>query len=119
MSKRDGSPDLSFRMHGVNTTADMFCRMMQLTFATSDGTRFLHKVKCPVFVTRARYSLYALPEVSTERIYDDLVNVPKGKKVKWIGKEPGQGSLQSKVGAFSILTRKPFAFLLASTGRLL
>jgi pimeloyl-ACP methyl ester carboxylesterase len=85
--------DLSFWMHGVNRTADMFRRMMEFTFATSDGADYLHKLKCPVFVTGARFSLYALPEVSTDRIYDELVNVPKGEKVKWVGEEPGQGGL--------------------------
>jgi hypothetical protein len=67
--------------------------MMEFTFATSDGADYLHKLKCPVFVTGARFSLYALPEVSTDRIYDELVNVPKGEKVKWVGEEPGQGGL--------------------------
>jgi pimeloyl-ACP methyl ester carboxylesterase len=49
--------DLSFWMHGVNRTADMFRRMMEFTFATSDVAGYLHKLKCPVFVTGARFSL--------------------------------------------------------------
>ncbi|XP_014554306.1 hypothetical protein COCVIDRAFT_105327 [Bipolaris victoriae FI3] len=108
--------DLSFWMHGVNTTADMFRSMMRFTFATPDGTGFLHKVKCPVFVTGARFSLYTQPEISTDRIYEELINVPKEKKVKWIGEEAGAGGLQSKVGAFGILTRKAFTFLDAQFG---
>lgn len=103
--------DLTFWMLGVNTAADMFRRMMQFTFATADGTGFLVKVKCPVFVTGARYSLYSQPETSTDRIYQELVNVPDDKKVKWVGEYPGEGGLQSKVGAFGVLTQKAFAFL--------
>ncbi|KAH9906644.1 alpha/beta-hydrolase [Xylariomycetidae sp. FL2044] len=103
--------ELSFWMLGVRNTADMFRRMMQFTFATSDGNGFLPRVKCPVFLTGARYSLYSQPEISTERIFNELVNVPDTKKAKWIAEEAGEGGLQSKVGAFSLLTRKAFAFL--------
>ena len=54
--------------------------------------------------------------MSTDRIFDELVNVPADKKVKWIAEEAGQGGLQSKVGAFQILTTKSFAFLDKSFG---
>lgn len=108
--------DLSFWFLGVDNAADMFRAMMRFTFETADGAGFLHRVKCPVFVTGARYGLYSEPEVSTNRIYEDLVNVPEGSKLKWIAEDAGQGGLQSKVGSFQILTQKAFAFLDKSLG---
>jgi hypothetical protein len=83
--------------------------MRLYTLATPDGTGHLSRVKCPVFVTGAKFSLYCQPEVSTERIYRELVNAPE--KVKWIADNAGYGGLQSKVGAFGVLTQKAFAFL--------
>lgn len=103
--------DLTCWMLGVDSAAAMFHRMMQFSFATADGKGFLHKVKCPVFVTGARFSLYCQPEISTMRIYNELVNVPEDKKVAWVGEDAGEGGLQSKVGAFGVLNQKAFAFL--------
>ncbi|KAI1170326.1 alpha/beta-hydrolase [Nemania sp. FL0916] len=98
-------------MLGAGDMADVLRKMRLYTFATGEGESHLARVRCPVFVTGARFSLYCLPEVSTERIYEELVNVPEGKKVKWVAQDAGQGGLQSKVGAFGILTQKTFAFL--------
>jgi pimeloyl-ACP methyl ester carboxylesterase len=103
--------DLTCWMLGVDNAAAMFRRMMQFSFATADGEGFLHKVKCPVFVTGARFSLYCQPEISTMRIYSELLHVPEDKKVAWVGEDAGRGGLQSKVGAFGVLNQKAFAFL--------
>ncbi|KAK7749849.1 hypothetical protein SLS53_000430 [Cytospora paraplurivora] len=98
-------------MLGASDQADVLRKMRLYTFATGDGGGHLAKVKCPVFLTGARYSLYCLPEVSTERIYRELVNVPDEQKIKWIAQDMGEGGLQSKVGAFGVLAQKTFAFL--------
>lgn len=98
-------------MLGANDMADVLRKMRLYTFATGNESSYLSSIKCPVFVTGARFSLYCLPEVSTERIYEELVNVPEGQKIKWIAQDAGEGGLQSKVGAFGVLTQKTFAFL--------
>jgi pimeloyl-ACP methyl ester carboxylesterase len=93
-------------MLGATTTSGMFRCMRQYTL---EG--HLERVKCPVFVTGARFSLYCQPEVSTERIYRELIQVPEDKKSMWIGEDPGEGGLQSKVGSFTGLSQKTFAWL--------
>lgn len=93
-------------MLGATSTADMFRRMQAYTL---EG--HLERVHCPVFVTGARFSLYCQPEVSTERIYSELIGHGNKNVVKWIAENPAQGGLQSKVGAFTVLNQKIFAWL--------
>lgn len=96
---------------GVDNAADVFRTMMKYTLVSADGTLFLDKVKCPVMVTGAAASIYAKPEISTCRIFNNLVNIPEGQKMQWIATDAGEGGLQSKVGSFGILTQKTYAWL--------
>lgn len=98
-------------MFGVESAADVFRAMMTYTLSSSDKTQYLHSVKCPVMVTGAAASLYAAPDISTERIYNALSHLPENKKVQWIATDAAEGGLQSKVGAFGILAFKTYAFL--------
>ncbi|KAF1730565.1 2,6-dihydropseudooxynicotine hydrolase [Beauveria bassiana] len=98
-------------MLGVKNAAQMLHKMQEYSFSTSDGKGFLHRVRCPVMVTGARMSLYCQPEVSTARIYKELINVSEDKKYMWVGEDPAEGAVQSKVGSFNILTTKGFAWL--------
>ena len=98
-------------MFGRDTTAQCFNRMRDFSFAVADQSNWLEKIKCPVFVTGAAYSIYAKPEISTEKIYARLSHLGDERRVQWIPKEAWEGGLQSKIGAFGILTTKAFAFL--------
>ncbi|RLL93807.1 hypothetical protein CFD26_101742 [Aspergillus turcosus] len=96
---------------GVSGAADLLRAMQRYTLSASDGSRYLHKVRCPVMVTGARGSLYSPPEISTCRIYKELVNVQEDRKMMWVAEDVAEGALQSKVGAFNLLTTKAFAWL--------
>lgn len=98
-------------MFGVDSTADVFRCMMKYTLARPDETQHLHSVNCPVMVTGAASSIYAAPKISTTRIYNTLSHLPENKKLQWIATDPAEGGLQSKIGAFGILTQKTYAFL--------
>ncbi|PYI31465.1 alpha/beta-hydrolase [Aspergillus indologenus CBS 114.80] len=98
-------------MLGVPTAAQMLRRMQEYTLGTADGVGFLPRIRCPVLVTGARFSLYSQPEVSTQRIFEELVNVPLDQKEMWVAEDTAEGGLQSKVGAFTVLTTKSFAWL--------
>lgn len=89
------------------SAADNFRQMRRYTL--EDGQ--LELVRCPVFVTGARHSLYSSPEVSTERVYRELVNVSDDDKAMWIGEDEGEGGLAAKAGAFGVLNQKAFAWL--------
>lgn len=98
-------------MLGVSGAAELLRAMQRYALSASDGSRYLHQVKCPVMVTGARWSLYSPPEISTRRVYEELVNVPEDRKMMWVAEDVGQGGLQSKVGAFNVLNTKAFAWL--------
>ena len=98
-------------MFGVSSASDVFRKMMEYTLATSDGNQYLHSVKCPVMVTGAAASIYAKPEISTTRIYNTLSHLRQDQKMQWIATDPAEGGLQSKIGAFGILTLRMFAWL--------
>ncbi|QKX63141.1 uncharacterized protein TRUGW13939_10310 [Talaromyces rugulosus] len=96
---------------GQETAAQMMRKMQEYTLATEDGKGYLTRIQCPTMVTGARFSMYCQPEVSTHRIYDDLINVPVDKKLMWVAEDEAEGGLQSKIGAFNVLTTKSFAWL--------
>ncbi|KAF2136069.1 uncharacterized protein K452DRAFT_303087 [Aplosporella prunicola CBS 121167] len=98
-------------MLGVQSAADVFRKMQEFTFSREDGVDVLHSVHCPVMVTGAGYSMYAKPEISTTRIYNCLSHLDENQRLQWIATEPGDGGLQSKVGAFGALTRRSFEWL--------
>ncbi|QIW96914.1 hypothetical protein AMS68_002432 [Peltaster fructicola] len=97
-------------MLGVQTVPDVFRRMQEFTFKQRDATNWLEKVKCPVFVTGAASSMYAMPEISTTKIYNSLAHLGE-KRVQWIAENPYDGGYQSKVGALGLLNMKAFAWL--------
>ncbi|MCJ1280135.1 hypothetical protein MMC21_007962 [Puttea exsequens] len=98
-------------MFGVDSAADVFREMMKYSLARSDRTQYLHDVKCPVMVTGAAASIYAKPEISTTRIYNTLEHIPEKQKIQWIATDVAEGGLQSKIGAFGVLTQKTFSWL--------
>lgn len=98
-------------MFGVDSAAEVFRKMQTFTLAAPDHTQYLHQVKCPVMVTGAAASIYAKPEISTTRIYNTLSHLPVNQKMQWIATNAAEGGLQSKIGAFGILTQRTFAWL--------
>ena len=98
-------------MFGVQSAADVFRQMMKYTLATTANSQYLDSVKCPVMVTGAAASIYAKPEISTIRIYQALSHVPEEQKMQWIATDAAEGGLQSKVGAFGVLTQQTFSWL--------
>ncbi|OHX00909.1 alpha beta hydrolase [Colletotrichum incanum] len=75
------------------------------------GNAILSQVICPVLVTGASNAICQLPDTSTQRTMDELVNVVKDKKKIWIPESVGQGALTGKVGAWNALAAKTFTFL--------
>jgi pimeloyl-ACP methyl ester carboxylesterase len=72
---------------------------------------YLEKVKCPVLVSGASKSFYFEPRDHAVRIYEGLTNVGDKDKELWISTNPGQGSLQAKMGAIQLCNQRSFAFL--------
>lgn len=75
------------------------------------GATVLSQVRCPVLVTGASQAIYQLPDASTQRIMQELVNVPDEKKEVWIPQTVGAGALTGKVGAWNSLATETFSFL--------
>ncbi|TID03856.1 20-hydroxy-prefusarin hydrolase FUS2 [Colletotrichum higginsianum] len=75
------------------------------------GATILSQVRCPVLVTGASQAIYQLPDASTQRIMQELVNVPDEKKEVWIPQTVGAGALTGKVGAWNSLATETFSFL--------
>ncbi|WQF78493.1 Putative alpha/beta hydrolase-1 [Colletotrichum destructivum] len=75
------------------------------------GATILSQVRCPVLVTGASQAIYQLPDASTQRIMEELVNVPDEKKEVWIPQTVGAGALTGKVGAWNSLATETFSFL--------
>ena len=96
---------------GVKTPADVMRCMMQWTLSRPDESEYLHSVRCPVFVTGAASSIYAKPEISTTRIYNELGHLRADQKKEWISRDVAEGGLQAKVGAFGLSAQRTFAWL--------
>ena len=98
-------------MFGTETPADTMREMQRYTMRLEDGEEFLDRVKCPVLVSGAAHSIYFRPEISTSLIHRKLKHIPETQKEIWIAKEPGDGGLQAKCGAFGIVQQRTFRFL--------
>ncbi|RYP46670.1 hypothetical protein DL769_011376 [Monosporascus sp. CRB-8-3] len=73
--------------------------------------RRLEKVWRPVLVGSATQSLCLEPSVDSQRILDDLIYPPAGKKRLRVASEPENGGLQPKVGAFGLYAQRMNRFL--------
>jgi pimeloyl-ACP methyl ester carboxylesterase len=96
---------------GQDSPAKALRGLRDYTLRLTDGGEYLHKVKCAVMVTGAAASLYFQPELSTMKIYDELIQLDEHKKKCWIAKDVGSGGLQAKIGAFGVSNLRTFAFL--------
>ncbi|KAF7165738.1 hypothetical protein CNMCM6106_001814 [Aspergillus hiratsukae] len=76
-----------------------------------DREQYLRRVKCPVLVSGAAHTIYTAPEISTMRVKQALDHLPDSKRQVWIAREPGDGGLQGKVGAWRLLQQRMFQFL--------
>ena len=87
--------------------------MKEMRKWTLKGTdkEFLTSVHCPVLVSGAAGTIYTRPEISTLRVAKALSHLPDDKIEVWIAKEPGQGGLQAKVGAWRLVQQRTFQFL--------
>ena len=95
---------------GCETPAEAMYAMRKFTSKQKDGD-FLDKVNCPVFVTGAAHSFYFDEEADTLKIYKTLKHLPEDQKKVWIPKNPGEGGLQAKIGAWGVLQTRSFEFL--------
>jgi len=96
---------------GVHNPSMLLRRTRDFTFRLPDGGEFLDRVQCAVLISGATHSLYFPPELASLRVWDRLKHIDESKKELWLPKEPGDGSLQAKVGAFGLLQQRTFAFL--------
>ncbi|KAF2874835.1 alpha/beta hydrolase [Massariosphaeria phaeospora] len=103
------------KMLGIERPTQLLRRMRTFTFrlAGDDGKQpdYLHAITCPVLVSGAAHSLYFKPELAAGKIMQCLKNVDEGNKELWIAKEPADGGLQAKVGAWRVMQQRMFVFL--------
>lgn len=97
-------------IYGKAAAFDVLGRMRDFTLARPGKDDRLKDIKCPVLVTGAAGSIYAKPAVSTVKIFDGLSHLGD-KRSMWIATDMAEGGLQSKIGAFGLLTRKTYAWL--------
>jgi hypothetical protein len=69
---------------------------------------YLDRINCPVLVTGAADSLYLDAEDHTAVVLRGLAH--PAKEV-WLARNPGEGSLQAKVGAMALCNQHAFAYL--------
>ncbi|KAL4876142.1 alpha/beta-hydrolase [Aspergillus karnatakaensis] len=70
----------------------------------------LKKVTCPTLVSGARNSLYLDVEGHTGMVWRGLKHLGERRRL-WVAEGVEEGSLQAKMGAFSVGNEKTFAFL--------
>ncbi|KAF6235593.1 hypothetical protein HO173_006276 [Letharia columbiana] len=106
-------------MFGCASPCDTLREMMRYTFKLRSrkgedeaGKDYLARISCPVLISGAAADPKSfLPELSTDLLYDNLVNVRKEDKEVWIAKAWSDGGLQAKCGAWSLLQYRTFRFL--------
>ena len=96
---------------GLQTPAMALRALQNYNFKSEDGKSSLSLVRCPTLVSGAAGSIYFDPQSSTTRIYDELTALRDDQKKSWIPKEPREGGLQAKIGAFGVSNMRTFAFL--------
>ena len=98
---------------------DTLREMMRYTFKLASqrdddkaGEDYLARIKCPVLISGAAADPKSfLPELSTDILFNNLVNVKEENKKVWIAKAWSDGGLQAKCGAWSLLQYRTFQFL--------
>ena len=101
----------SSSIFGLSRPTDVMRKVREYTFRLPDGGDYLHQVKCPVLTSGAAHSIYFKPELSVGKISECLKNVDEAGKEVWVAKEPADGGLQAKVGAWSLLQWRTLGFL--------
>ncbi|KAI2635279.1 Alpha/Beta hydrolase protein [Xylaria nigripes] len=98
----------SSRFLGTSRPSEMLRTMKKFTLRENDGSSYLSRVKCPVFVTGASDSLYLDLNDHTGMV---LKNLRDSQKNSWISTTPSDGSLQAKMGALGMCNQRAFEFL--------
>ncbi|KAF4629176.1 hypothetical protein G7Y89_g8973 [Cudoniella acicularis] len=83
---------------GCDQPAKALLDLRSFSLQGKDG-KFLHKIHCPVLVSGAAAAIYFKPEMSTTRIYEELIHLNDSQKKSWIAKETEGGGLQAKLDA--------------------
>lgn len=103
---------LAQRMFGTPNPGATLRAMKQYTFKLPDGKDYLSRVTCPVLVTAAAADPTSfLPELSTNLIMKNLINVAKGRKKLWVASAYSEGGAQAKSGAWPLLQHRVYRFL--------
>lgn len=104
--------NLSSVIFGIQRPSEIMKAMKAYTLRLPGGKSLLSKVRCPVFVSGARNSLYLDVSSHTRAVYDGLSNHKEGiDKEVWVAEVPGEGGLQAKVGAVLLSNQRVFGFL--------
>ncbi|GAW22513.1 hypothetical protein ANO14919_120500 [Xylariales sp. No.14919] len=98
----------SSRFLGTSSPSETLRAMKRFTLREKDGTSYLTRVKCPVFVTGAGNSLYLDLSRHTGMV---AKNLSESQRTVWISTTPGDGSLQAKMGALGLCNQRAFMFL--------
>ncbi|KAA8643971.1 hypothetical protein EYZ11_008223 [Aspergillus tanneri] len=97
---------------GQPSAAAAMREMRRYTLDVGEGrVPYLCQTKCPVLVSGAAHTIYTTPEISTMRVNQALDHLPDSKRQVWVAREPGDGGLQGKVGAWRLLQQRMFQFL--------
>jgi pimeloyl-ACP methyl ester carboxylesterase len=73
---------------------------------------YLERIKIPVLITGAAADPKTfLPELSTDAIIRNLINVEEGDKELWVPEAYSEGGAQAKSGAWQLLQYRTFKFL--------
>ncbi|KAH8669582.1 prolyl oligopeptidase-like protein [Tricladium varicosporioides] len=95
---------------GHDTPAKALLALKDFTFNTKSGGSYLGNIRCPTLVSGAAGTIYFRPELSTTRIFQELTELGEKQKVCWLAKEPQDGGLTAKIGAFAVSNMRTFAF---------
>jgi pimeloyl-ACP methyl ester carboxylesterase len=93
----------SSRFLGATTPTELLRNMRRYTLRG-----YLDRINCPVLVTGAADSLYLDAEDHTAVVFRGLAH--PAKEI-WLARNPGEGSLQAKVGAMALCNQHAFAYL--------
>jgi pimeloyl-ACP methyl ester carboxylesterase len=99
------------RFLGAEDPCGLLRQMRRYTLKGSvadDKQGYLERVQCPVLVTGAVDSLYFKVDEHSALVYEALSH--PDKKL-WVASQPGEGSLQAKVGAMALCNQRAYQFL--------
>jgi pimeloyl-ACP methyl ester carboxylesterase len=96
---------------GLAKPTDVMRKVQEYTFRMPGGEDYLYRVRCPVLTSGAAFSIYFKPELSVGKISECLKNVKESEKEIWIAKEPADGGLQAKAGAWPLMQWRTLRFL--------